>query len=917
MVRSNLFRRVRESFQSRVFFLLTFLILVTSVAFTALYLRNERISLSERLVAEGELLARLLAYNSRLAVFAEQESMLREVADGILQHDNVLSAAVVGADGKILTIRVKTGNKIASGAADGPIPLAGLPEEANKTIHIDNADNMEFFAPVIGGSGYSSPESLYFNGTPSAREGRNIGLVRVILDKKNLNARLHKLLVTSLLLAMIFLLFGLAAAYLVVKSVTKPLNSLLEGVKTLGKGDLSGRIPVATEDELGKVSLSFNFMAEALERREAENRELGEQLRLAQQQEAKEEWERTFDAVPDLIAILDREDRVVRINKAMAELLQIGKDGAVGRKLYELFHGAELTAIFPRLYDLHDADGIFFTEFCQERLQRFFLVTVSPLLKNDGSMIGSVFVARDITERKRSEEALRNSEEEFRALFETSRDAIMILDRQGFLDCNKATLDMFGCESKAQFFVKQLEELSPPQQQDGKDSSSAIRERLEAAYVEGYQFFEWLHRRMDGTLFPAEALFNRFELHGKTVLQAVLRDITERKKLKEQLWQSQKMEAIGQLAGGVAHDFNNILTAIIGFANLVEMGMDKQDPSMQYLEQVLAAAERATHLTQGLLAFSRRQVINPQPIDLNSVIINVEKLLNRLISEEIELTISLADRDLVVMADSGQIDQILMNLATNARDAMPDGGALTIETSLFEMTDDYIKTYGFGTPGLYAMLAIRDTGDGMAEATRARIFEPFFTTKEVGKGTGLGLAVVYGIVKQHNGFINVYSEPGKGTTFKINLPLVQEEKAQIHSPEELQAVVGGVETLLVVEDNPEVLKLSKALLETYGYRVIEAVDGQDAVEKFVEHQDEIKLVIMDVVMPKMNGKEALAEMARMRPGVKALFTSGYTPNVVHKKGILLEGVHFIPKPSQPQALLKKIRKVLGPCPTGS
>src|SRR6266702_1625061 len=252
MLISNLFRRVRESFQSRVFFLLTFLILVTSVAFTALYLRNESISQSERLVAEGELLARLLAYNSRLAVFAEQESMLREVADGILQHDNVLSAAVIGADGKILTLRVKTGNMLAAAGADGPILLAGLPEGTNKTIHFDKADHLEFFAPVIGGSGYSSPESLYFNGSPSVRQGRNIGLVRVILDKKDLNARLHKLLVTSLLLAVLFLLFGLAVAYLVVRSVTKPLNSLMEGVKTLEQGNLSGRIPVIQKMNWGR-----------------------------------------------------------------------------------------------------------------------------------------------------------------------------------------------------------------------------------------------------------------------------------------------------------------------------------------------------------------------------------------------------------------------------------------------------------------------------------------------------------------------------------------------------------------------------------------------------------------------------------------------------------------------------------------
>ncbi|HEY6871580.1 MAG TPA: PAS domain S-box protein [Geobacteraceae bacterium] len=863
---------------------------------------------------EGDLLARLLAHNSRPAVFAERMSTLEEAVDGILRHDYVVSATILSADGKVLVMRSQGGGDVApgnGGASRNFRAAVSLLRGANNTVRFDNANRIEFFAPILAESAYSSQESLYLNGAPPGGRGRFNGLVMVVLDKSGLEARLHKFLVTSLVMATLFLLFASCCAYIVARGVTRPLNSLMNGVKALEQGDLSGRIPVETEDEMGKVSRAFNAMAAVLERREAENRGLGEQLRLAQHREAKEEWERTFDTVPDLLAILDNGHRIVRVNRAMADLLGMSKDEVIGNRLYEHFRGAEMHPEISHVSELLAAGATYFAEVYLERLQRFFLVTVSPLLKADGGMIGSVCVARDITERKRVEGALRNSEEEFRALFEASRDAIMILDRDGFLDCNKAALDMFGCASKEQLLARHPCELSVPQQ-NGEDSFAAVEERIEAAYAEGYQFFERLHRRSDGTLFPAEVQLNRFELRGKAVLQAVIRDITERKKLKEQLWQSQKMEAIGQLAGGVAHDFNNILTAIIGFANLVEMKMDKHDPSLQYLEQVLAAANRAAHLTQGLLAFSRRQVINPQPVDLNSIIANLEKLLKRLISEEIELHISPAGRDLVVMADAGQIDQVLMNLATNARDAMPDGGALAIETGLFEMTNDYIEKHGFGSHGQYAMLAIRDSGAGMDEATRNRVFEPFFTTKEVGKGTGLGLAIVYGIVKQHNGFINVSSEPGKGTAFNIYFPLVPVEKTRMDFIEVSSGITGGTETLLVVEDNQEVRQLNKALLETYGYRVIEAIDGQDAVERFAEQKDDVDLVIMDVVMPKMNGKEAYAEMARMRPGVKVLFTSGYTPDVVQKKGIPMGGSNFISKPPTPQALLGQIRKILTP-----
>ena len=378
----------------------------------------------------------------------------------------------------------------------------------------------------------------------------------------------------------------------------------------------------------------------------------------------------------------------------------------------------------------------------------------------------------------------------------------------------------------------------------------------------------------------------------------------------DQMRESQKMEAIGQLAGGIAHDFNNLLTAIIGFATLAQMKLDRSAPSFPYLDEVLVASERATHLTRGLLAFSRKQAINPQPVELNGIVERIEKLLRRLISEEIELVLRYSGEPLPVVADAGQIDQIIMNLATNARDAMDQSGVLTIETSSVQVAADYVPVYGYGAAGRYARLSVGDTGKGMDEATKAHIFEPFFTTKEVGRGTGLGLAIVYGIVKQHNGFIDIETAPGKGTTFKVHFPLPQQEALSKPRAEEQQPTLRGTGTVLVVEDAPEVRRLTREVLESHGYRVIEAVDGEDAVQKFLQHQGAVKLVIMDVVMPKLNGKEAFERIARIRPGTKVLFTSGYTPDDVSRKGVLFGRDNFIAKPSAPQTLLRMVADLM-------
>jgi len=386
--------------------------------------------------------------------------------------------------------------------------------------------------------------------------------------------------------------------------------------------------------------------------------------------------------------------------------------------------------------------------------------------------------------------------------------------------------------------------------------------------------------------------------------------IDRERRMAEQIRQSQKMEAVGQLAGGIAHDFNNLLTAIIGFVTLAQMKTAENEGVQKFLDQAISAADRASNLTQGLLAFSRKQVNNPQPVDLNSIVSNIKKLLCRLISAEIELKMNLSVQRLGVVADTGQIEQVLMNLVTNARDAMSGAGVLTISTTQMEMCENFVKAHGYGSVAPYALLSVSDTGMGMDDATMAHIFEPFFTTKEVGKGTGLGLAIVYGIVKQHDGYLEIHSEPGAGTTFNVYLPLQEKKAAPAASVEKMHVCFDGTETVLVAEDAVEVRKLTISVLEQSGYHVIEATDGEDAVRKYAENKDTVDLIIMDVVMPKMNGRDAYSEITKINPKMKVLFTSGYTPDDVVKKGLTFSKENFLSKPSTPQALLMKVREVL-------
>jgi two-component system, cell cycle sensor histidine kinase and response regulator CckA len=506
----------------------------------------------------------------------------------------------------------------------------------------------------------------------------------------------------------------------------------------------------------------------------------------------------------------------------------------------------------------------------------------------------------DITQRKRAEERVRESEERFRRLSEAANEGIAIHEDGRILEANQALAAMYGYEL-ADVLGRHALDLAAP------GSRELVLHNIRSGYEQPY---EALGLRKDGTTLPVEIHGKAVPYRGRLVRVAVIRDLSERQHLEAQLRQAQKMEAVGRLAGGVAHDFNNLLTVIGGYSDLLLSDLDPGDPLHRHAAAINDAAARATALTRQLLAFSRRQVLQPRVLDLNAVVTDTGKMLRRLIGEDIALVTTLDPALGRVSADPGQLEQVILNLAVNARDAMPQGGRLALETANVELGEaDAHRQVGV-IPGRYVRLAVRDTGSGMDAATQSHLFEPFFTSKEPGKGTGLGLASVYGVVTQSGGHIEVDSTPGRGTTFRIYLPRFEERLEAVEPAAVPRTSLQGLETVLLVEDEVGVRGVAQQILQSAGYTVLAASDGEEAVRLSAQRAGPIHLLLTDVVMPGMSGPELARRLAAMRPALKVMYMSGYPEDAIIRRDLLDPRTVFLPKPFTRETLVRKVRESL-------
>jgi PAS domain S-box-containing protein len=611
---------------------------------------------------------------------------------------------------------------------------------------------------------------------------------------------------------------------------------------------------------------------------------------------------------PAAVVITNVAGEIEYVNRKFSEITGHAQANVIGRNPRFLKSGLTPLPVYQDLWNTILSGSVWHGEFQNRRKNHALYwnrATISPVKDATGTVTHFVAIQEDVTEQKRAAEALLESEARYRAVADATFDGILLSRNGTILDANRGITEIFGFQ-RDDILGRMLDQFVAPE-------SRIEVQRLFGATVEGV--FEVVGLRKDGSKVRLECIVRNSTHEGQPARLTALRDVSQRRLLEDQLRQSQKMEAVGRLAGGVAHDFNNLLTVITSYSQLVMEDMGAADPRRADLTEVQKAANGAATLTRQLLAFSRQQVLEPKVIDLDEVVAGAGKMLKRLIGEDIELVTALAPDLGAVKADPGQIEQVVMNLAVNARDAMPDGGKLTIETSNQELGQEYTEEHRLVPPGSYVLLSVSDTGTGMDEATQARLFEPFFTTKEQGKGTGLGLATVYGIVKQSGGFIWVYSELGQGTTFKVYLPRVDEAVSAPSAPAAPESL-HGTETILLAEDAAPVRSVAREVLRRHGYRVLTAADGRTALELAGTHPGPIDLLITDVIMPEMSGRQVADRLKERLPKLKVLFVSGYTDDAIVRHGILEPGIAFLQKPFSPESLARKVREVLdAPAPS--
>lgn len=668
----------------------------------------------------------------------------------------------------------------------------------------------------------------------------------------------------------------------------------------------------SVRDEGGNVLYYEGTIEDITERKLAE-----EALRSSEQRLAD-----MINFLPDATFVIDKGGKVIAWNRAMEEMTGLETTKILGKGDFEYavsFYGARRPILInlalqrdeeaEKLYPYIDRDhDILVSEVYVPLLKGglHLWLKASPLYDSSGNVVGAIESIRDVTARKQAEKALRESEDRYRQLFEMESDAVFVVDNTtgAILEVNATASGFYGYSREELLRMRNVDLSAEPEK-----TRAATGQRVPRVPIR-------YHRKKDGTLFPVEIVARHFNWRGREVHVAAIRDISfrieaeeEKRRLQDQLLHAQKMEAIGTLAGGLAHDFNNLLQAVQGYAELVLLRKRGDEPGYRELHEIIRAARKGTELTRQLLTFSRKVESELKPLDLNYAVEQIKELLARTIPKMIDIELRLAGELKMVEADPTQIEQVLMNLAVNAKDAMPEGGKLLIETRNVTLDKRYCDTHLGAKPGEYVLLTVSDTGHGMDRETLEHIFEPFFTTKGVGRGTGLGLAMVYGIVKNHNGHIMCYSEIGLGTTFRIYLPTV-EEAPEVPREREEHLTAGGAETILLVDDEEAVRELGKEMLETVGYRVLVASNGEEALALYAERMDEVALVILDLIMPAMGGKACAEALIRLNPRVKVLIASGYAVNGRLEETLRTGAKGFIAKPYELREILRRVRDVL-------
>ena len=624
--------------------------------------------------------------------------------------------------------------------------------------------------------------------------------------------------------------------------------------------------------------------------------------------QVEERYRWVSENIMDAVFLLDLEGHVVFTNRRGEELTGYPEAEQRGRPIWSLLAPEGAAEAQRRLQAVRSGQGVdpsFETEVVRRDGVRVSVESNVTSVFKDGQLVGRLAVVHDISTRRRAETALRDTSQRLQTLIDAAPVAIIAMDEAWRVVLwNKSATRMLGWNEHE--VLGQAVPTIPDHKRAEFDAAVAQNRRGVAT------LYETQRRRKDGTLIDViSSTAPLVDARGRvTGSMGVLVDLAEQKQLEEQLRQSQKMEAVGQLAGGIAHDFNNLLTVIGGRTYLLLTTLPEKHPGRPNVELIQETAERAAVLTRQLLAFSRKQILALQVLDLNTIVASIERILRRLIGEHIQLVIEPSATPGWVKVDPGQMEQVILNLSVNARDAMPEGGRLTIRTAHVGVAEAAARTHAEIQAGPAVLLEVRDTGIGMTDEIRTRIFEPFFTTKPAGHGTGLGLATVYGIVKQSGGTIEVLSQPGQGSTFQIYLPRVEETEATSPTDAPAPRHIGGSETILLVEDAEDVRDLARDILGLMGYNLMTASNPVEAIQVSQDHSGVIHLLLTDVVMPGMSGRQLADRLVADRPGLKVLFMSGYTDNAIVHHGVLDPGTAFVQKPFTPDSLSRKVREVL-------